>query len=95
MSEEVQMLMLVCSTAAFLGLLRFIRGFFELKRERGNPTAINGVEDRLERIEAAVESTAIEVERISEANRFMARLLADRAGAAILPSPPERVTTPH
>jgi hypothetical protein len=34
-------------------------------------------EDRLERIERAVDSIAIEVERISEAQRFTARLLAE------------------
>lgn len=35
-------------------------------------------EQRLERIEQAVESIAIEVERISEAQRFTARLAAER-----------------
>ena len=34
-------------------------------------------EDRLARIERAVDSIAIEVERISEAQRFTARLLAE------------------
>jgi hypothetical protein len=50
----------------------------------------------LHRIEIAVEATAVEVERISEANRFMAKLLADRTvpGGA-LPRQPERVITPH
>jgi cell division protein FtsB len=35
--------------------------------------------DRLERLEQAVEALALEVERISEGQRFMTRLLADRA----------------
>jgi hypothetical protein len=43
----------------------------------------------------AVEATAVEVERISEANRFMAKLLVERAGAANTASRPERVITPH
>jgi hypothetical protein len=86
---------LVCGTVAFLGSLRFLRRYLELKHERRVPIAINGLEGRLDRIESAVESTAIEVERISEANRFMAKLLADRAGATSLPSRPERVITPH
>jgi hypothetical protein len=38
-------------------------------------TTING---RLERIEAAVDTIAIEVERISEAQRFAARLQSER-----------------
>jgi hypothetical protein len=97
MSEEVffRALVLVCGTVAFLGSLRFFRRIVELKYERRTPIAIDGVEGRLERIESAVESIAIEVERISEANRFMAKLLADRAGAPLLASQPERVITPH
>jgi hypothetical protein len=35
------------------------------------------------------------VERISEANRFMAKLLAERAGTTSLPKSAERVITPH
>ena len=38
---------------------------------------------RLERIEQAIESVAIEVERISEAQRFAARLLAERGAEAV------------
>lgn len=44
--------------------------------------------ERLARIEAAVESIAIEVERISEAQRFTTKLLAERP-AATLPRNPE------
>lgn len=41
-----------------------------------------GVEDRLYRIEQAVDAIALEVERMAESQRFTARLLADR-----LPTP--------
>jgi hypothetical protein len=97
MSEVVffEALTLVCGTVAFLGTLRFLRRYLELKHERHAPIAIDGLHQRLERIELAVESTAVEVERISEANRFMAKLLAERAGPASLASRPERVITPH
>jgi hypothetical protein len=37
-------------------------------------------EKRLERIEMAVESMAVEIERISEGQRFVTRLLAEREG---------------
>jgi hypothetical protein len=92
MSESVffHALMLVSGTVAFLGSLQFLRRYLELKHERRPPIAIDGIQARLERIESAVESTAIEVERISEANRFMAKLLADRVGPASLASRPER-----
>ncbi len=90
-----QALTLMCGTIAFLASLRFLRRFLELKHERRSPLAIDGLHERLERIELAVEATAVEVERISEANRFMAKLLAERAGAANPASRPERVITPH
>jgi hypothetical protein len=41
-----------------------------------------GVEDRLDRIEQAVDAIAIEVERMAESQRFTARLLSER-----LPTP--------
>ena len=41
---------------------------------------------RLERMEHALDSIAIEVERISEGQRFTTRLLADRAGSTPPPS---------
>lgn len=66
-----------------------------MRSHRQGAVAIEGVQERLERIEAVVESTALEVERMSEANRFIAKLLADREGTARLGSRPERVITPH
>lgn len=55
---------------------------------------------RLQRIEQAVETIAIEVERVSEAQRFSARLLAERGPSpAASPASPGRHTpvagTPH
>ncbi len=41
--------------------------------------------ERLARIEAAVESIAIEVERISEAQRFTTKLLSERSAGAASP----------
>jgi hypothetical protein len=91
----LQALVIVCGTTAFVASLRFLRRYLELKQERRVPTSIDGLADRLERIELTVEATAIEVERISEANRFMSKLLADRSGPPQPASRPERVITPH
>jgi len=41
--------------------------------------------EQLQRIENSVDSMAIEIERISEAQRYMARLQSDRAAAPALP----------
>lgn len=91
----LQALMIAFGTVAFLGSLRFIRRLIEIKQERRAPIAIEGLQERLERIESIVEATAIEVERMSEANRFVAKLLAERAETPNLPARPERVITPH
>lgn len=60
----------------------------ERERQSLNPVSDAHAAERLARIEAAVESIAIEVERISEAQRFTTRLLSERASSAI-PSRPE------
>ena len=48
-----------------------------------------GVEDRLMRIEQAMDAIAIEVERMSEGQRFTTRLLTDRM------ADPPRIGTAH
>jgi hypothetical protein len=55
------------------------------KIERGNDTARvpSDVSARLERMEQAIDSIAVEVERISEGQRFTTKLLAERSGAAV------------
>jgi hypothetical protein len=42
------------------------------------PLELGNLDARLDRIEQAVESIAVEVERVSEAQRFSARLLSER-----------------
>jgi hypothetical protein len=66
---------------------------------RANAASSDVVASRLERIETAVDAIAIEVERIAEAQRFMARLSTER-DAQRLPSGPSgsvggRSITPH
>ena len=71
-------------------------------RGGARPVAVN-IENspRLQRIEQAIESIALEVERIGEAQRFTTKLLAERepVAARIPPAPSARrdpgVITPH
>ena len=42
------------------------------------PQRLDALEDRLGRVEQAIDSVAVEVERIGEAHRFTAKLLAER-----------------
>jgi hypothetical protein len=66
MSETVFFLALlsVSGTVVVLASLRVFRRVLELKHERRIPIAIDGLQQRLERIELAVESTAVEAERV-------------------------------
>ena len=92
----LQVVVLVCGTTALVSSLRFLRRYLELRHERALRAEPGHVAEKLERIEQAVEATALEVERMAEANRFLAKLLADRvASSAPLSRTPERVITPH
>jgi hypothetical protein len=42
------------------------------------PKRLEALEDRLSRVEQAIDTVAVEVERIGEAHRFTAKLLAER-----------------
>jgi hypothetical protein len=52
-----------------------------MDNESKNPRLPSEVAGRLERIEQAVEAVAIEVERISEGQRFTTKLLSEPRGA--------------
>lgn len=69
----------------------------QLERDRNPaptaaPLAAPGVEARLAQIERAVDTIAIEIERVAEAQRFSARLLEERrqAEAELVPAPEGR-----
>jgi hypothetical protein len=69
-------------------LFPLVRAWSKRIEHRGPaPAAVPpDVTERLERIERAVESVAIEVERISEGQRFVTKVLADRGEIPKLPS---------
>ena len=56
------------------------------ERESGQPKVPSEVTARLERMEQSIDAMAIEMERISEGQRFVTKILADR--------PAERVPLP-
>ena len=88
------MTIIVASTGAFVAIGLGARMLWRAG-SRAKLKAAAPVDDtRLDRLEAAVDAIAIEVERISESPRYTVGLLSDR-----LPPPGERalkrVTTPH
>ena len=65
------------------------------KVERGDsmPHIPSDVSARLERMEQAIDSIAVEVERISEGQRFTTKLLSERSSSPpALENPPPRVS---
>ena len=68
-----------------------VRSFVRRRElESRAPRELPGSAERLERIEQGIEAMAVEVERISEGQRFVTRLLADRRQQERLPIPSER-----
>lgn len=90
----LQKVALLCGTVVFVAGLQFLRRYLELRHERSLRTP-SDLTQRLDRIEAAVETTALEIERLSESNRFISKLLADRADPMPMLNRPERAITPH
>jgi len=96
------MAVIVTSVAAFVGIGLGTRAVW-LRSSRAKPVAESRIEDRLERLEAAVDVIAVEVERISESQRFTVGLLSDRLPPRVgervadlpSPGPAKRVNTPH
>jgi hypothetical protein len=74
-------------TVLGLPLVRMIARRLD-RRDSSDPRGLARIEERLGRLEAGVDSIAVEVERISEAQRFTTRLLADRAAGAPVSTPP-------
>jgi hypothetical protein len=72
---------------SFFGSVTYIIRFITLQfrsatHDTGSRAGLSEVhDDRLARLEQAVESIAIEVERISEGQRFTTKLLTERAQA--------------
>ncbi len=67
------------------------RAFIRNIEKRNSPLSLSlGVENQLQQLQQSVDSVALEVERISEAQRFTTRLLAERGfegqGAASAPA---------
>ena len=58
---------------------------FAKRMEQGQsiPRVPSDVSARLERMEQAIDSIAVEVERISEGQRFTTKLLSERSGASV------------
>jgi hypothetical protein len=81
-------LSIICGTISFFVASRFIMNVLSLRAARRLPIAAEELQQRLERIEIAVETTAMEIERIAESNRFMIKVLGEGKGRVEGGAPP-------
>jgi hypothetical protein len=58
------------------------------RRDAASAPELAKIEERLGRLEAGIDSIAVEVERISEGQRFTAKLLAERSSESAASRPP-------
>ena len=93
------MTIIVMSVASFIAIGLGARWLWHLGSRPKRQPALPMDDGRLERLELAVETIAVEVERISEAQRFTVNLLSERLPARSGDAAPSarlgRVNTPH
>jgi hypothetical protein len=78
---ELRALGVVCATLVILGVFAFV---LVLRHKPARSSQFEtDVVDRLKRVEQALETIAIEVERVSESQRFVTKIIADRGAAQI------------
>lgn len=82
---------LMFTTGAVAGGLILVRAWAKkIENQSKFPKQPAEAGERMERLERAIDSIAVEVERISENQRFVTKLLAERgerAPAGVLPQP--------
>jgi len=71
---------IMCSTAVVITTLVLISRHVTLRRATDAELTTEEIVHRLERIEQAVDAAAVSVDRLAESSRFVAKLLAGRAG---------------
>lgn len=65
-------------------LVRGLSGLSKKTPQRDQPNVLQ-MEQRFDQLQQSVDAIAVEVERIAEAQRFSAKLLAERSETAALP----------
>jgi chromosome segregation and condensation protein ScpB len=70
---------MMCGSAVLITGMRLISRQLSVRRMASPTQANDELTRRLERIEQAVETTAIEIERMAEANRFLTKLLSQKS----------------
>ena len=80
----IPIVLFICgaATAIFVPIARAVAR--RIDRQAAAPSIPAELASQIERMEHAIDSIAIEVERISEGQRFTTKLLAERNGGAVV-----------
>ena|SRR5665647_13517 len=102
MSDLIPLVATVAFFATSAVMLKMILGYRERVKGISAMKLGSGASDeRLARLEQAVESIAIEIERVSEGQRFVTKLMSEKAqpvlgeAGAVMPVQARRIDTPH
>jgi len=96
--ELIEELMLFTGLMATLGCVtKIVLSIVNRRRQVSGPAvpALEEMAQRLGRMEQAIDATAVEVERISEAQRFTTKLLVEKGHQGAIDNARSRVVTPH
>lgn len=78
-------IVIVLSLAGLTGIGVFIHSYLQRAKNRATGQRVTGGDDdRMRRLEQAVDSIAIEVERISESQRFLTKLQTTKPAERVL-----------
>jgi hypothetical protein len=85
------------ATVTYVARLIFLGAVSSRRHDSAPAQGLVVDDDRMARLEQAVEAIALEVERISEGQRFTTKLLSDRAAerVPVAPNAEARRVTPH
>jgi hypothetical protein len=100
MDDPEKVIVAVSAIVSITYVIRMIVNALLARRSPTTQTAPQGVlqlaEERMARLEHAVDAIAVEVERISEGQRFTTRLLSEQSRPPALAAPAQLSTdTPH
>jgi PP-loop superfamily ATP-utilizing enzyme len=92
----IEELIIFAGLMATLGsITKIVLSVINRRRPALKEAMLDEMAARLSRIEQAVDATAVEVERISEAQRFTTKLLVEKGHQAPVESQRGRIVTPH
>jgi hypothetical protein len=90
--ELIPIVLFICIAATVIGVPLVKAYARRIESQPRDPRLPPEVTERLERMEHAIDAIAVEIERISEGQRFTTKLLSERADKAAKSTLPEHAS---